>query len=267
MSIFSIFKKHIKKDIALQCVEYYEDNDIFLKTDNNYSFLKEKLITKNKISYQDMQNFFGETRGSNFSFFKKYNPILYKAFHNKKSLNEMEHSFPFEKTICIRPNLQDSSHSKKLSNLLSQNMDKKYLIIDLKNSPGGGTKTCASLCDILLPKCEIFIQKFKNKVVTYTSDENYYKFEKIFIFIDKNTASSSEILAYSLYTNLKNVVLIGSETRGKTCGQDIITNKKYGFIFSVTSFLWQIKNFSYENIEMLKPNSDNYMNEVQRQIS
>lgn len=266
-NIFNIFKKHINKNIIMQCIKYYEDNDIFLKKDNIYIKYKEELVNKHKISYGDMQNFLCKTRGSNFAFFQKYNPILYKAFHTKNKKCEINYSSPFKNTICIKPNFQDTSQREKLINLLNKNIDLKYLIIDLRGSHGGSIKTCANICNLLLPECDVFTQKFKNKIVTYTSDKNYYKFEKIFIFIDQQTASSSEILAYSLYTNLKNVVLIGAKTCGKTCGQDIITNKKYGFIFSTVTFLWQIKNFSYENIEIVKPKDDDCLIEVQKQIN
>lgn len=266
MNIFNIFKKCINNNIIKQCIEYYEDNDIFLKMDNNYNFYKEQLLSNNKIPYIEVQNFFTKTRGSNFSFFRKYYPFLYKSFNNKYEYLGIEHTFPLENTICVKLNFQDFSQDKKLKELLNKNIDKKYLIIDLRGCLGGNVKICASLCNVLLPECEIFTQKFKNKIVTYMSDNKYYKFEKIFIFIDNYTASSSEILAYSIYNKLNNVSLIGFRTYGKTCGQNIITNKKYGFILSVVSFSWQIKNFSYKNLEILNPSNNDYIAEVQKQI-
>ncbi len=255
MIIFNKFKKYVDKNIITQCIEYYEDNDIFLKIDDKYNDYKKNLISKNKISYQDMQNFIVQTRKSSFSFFKKYNPLLYKAYHTECDKHEIDYTIPFKNALCIIPDFQDRSQAKKLINLFKNNSKTKYLIIDLRGSCGGSIKTCADLCNLLLPRCEIFTQKFKRKIVTYFSSENYYEFEKIFIFIDAKTSSSSEILAYSLYTNLNNVILIGENTFGKTCGQNIITNKKYGFIFSIVSFTWEINDFSYENVKILKPDN------------
>jgi len=266
MNIFNVFKKYINKDVIIQCIEYYEDNDVFLKIDDSYNSFKNDLLSKKRISYQDMQNFLTNTRGSSFTFFKKYNPFLYKAFHGRSINNDIEHTFPFQNSICIKPNFQDFSQNKKLIKLLNENMDKQYLIIDLRHSSGGSIKTCANLCNILLPKCEIFTQKFKNKIITYVSDENYYKFKKVFILVDQFTASSSEILAYSLKMQLDNSFLIGSKTFGKMCGQDIITNKKHRFIFSIVSFLWHIKDFSYEDTKISKPSTEDYMEEVKKYI-
>ena len=111
-----------------------------------------------------------------------------------------------------------------------------FPIIDLRHSASGSIKNCAKICSLLLPKGNIFTQEFKNKNVTYVSDENYYKFDEIFILVDNYTASSSEILAYALKTKLNNCKLIGYKTYGKTVGQDIRTNKKQGFILSTVTF-------------------------------
>lgn len=266
MIIFNNFKRHIDKNIITQCIEYYEDNDVFLKTDDEYNDYKKRLISKSKISYQDMESFIIQTRKSNFSFFKKYNPLLYKAYHTQCNDRKIDYTTPFKNALCIIPNFQDGSQARKFIDLFKSNLTTKYLIIDLRGSRGGSIKVCADLCNLLLPQCEAFSQRFKNKTVTYTSDENYHKFEKIFIFVDTKTASSSEILAYSLYTNLNNVVLIGENTFGKTCGQNIITNKKYGFMFSVVSFTWEINGFSYGNVKILKPENNDYLNAVRRYI-
>lgn len=45
-------KKYLKKAVVLECLNYYEENDIFLKLDDNYYKLKENLFNK-KITYKD----------------------------------------------------------------------------------------------------------------------------------------------------------------------------------------------------------------------
>lgn len=263
MNVFLYFKKYLNRDIALQCLDYYEENDIFLSTGDEYFLLKEELTDK-KISYMDMAKFINETRGSQFSFFRKYNPIIYKMYHNNKNDKlPVEQNLDIAKSIFIKPNFQDGLFCKKLSKIIRQNRDKEYLIVDLRHSAGGSVKNCAALCNMLLPKCDIFTQNFKNRTVTYLSDEDSFKFKKVFVLVDKFTASSSEIFAYSLKTHLKNCVLIGEPTYGKTVGQDIITNKKYGFILSVVSFKWHIDGFSYKDIEIVKPSScDNFIDTI-----
>ena len=211
-----------------------------------------------------MDKFINETRGSQFSFFRKYNPIIYKMYHNNKNdKSPVEQNLDIAKSIFIKPNFQDGLLCKKLSKIIRQNRDKEYLVVDLRHSAGGSVKNCAALCNMLLPKCDIFTQNFKNRTVTYLSDEDSFKFKKVFVLVDKFTASSSEIFAYSLKTHLKNCVLIGEPTYGKTVGQDIITNKKYGFILSVVSFTWHIDGFSYKDVEFVKPSScDNFIDTI-----
>lgn len=261
-------KKHLKKELVLECLNYYEENDIFLKLDDNYYELKENLLNKKRITYWDVGNFIKDTRGSEFSFFKKYNPYLYKMYHNQKNnISDIEYHFNIDNSIFIRPNFQDNFIDKKLSKLINQNQDKKYLIIDLRQLSGGSIKNCANICNILLPKGDIFTQEFKNKRVTYTSDNNYHKFTNIFILVDKYTASSSEILAYALKTKLENCKLIGYKTHGKIVGQDIRTNKKQGFILSTVSFKWYIDKFSYETIEIIEPNNNDFIGTVNQEIN
>lgn len=267
MNILLHLKKYLNKELVLECLNYYEENDIFLKLDDNYYSLKANLLNKKQLTYCDVENFIKDTRGSDFSFFKRYNPHLYNTYHNQqRNSSDVEHDLKLQNAIVIKPNFQDNFIDKKLARLIRENTDKKYLIIDLRHSVGGSTKNCAKICNLLLPKGEIFSQKFKNRIVTYISDENYYKFDKVFIFVDKYTASSSEILAYALKTKLKNSQLIGYKTLGKTVGQNIITNKKQGFILSTVTFKWEIEGFLYETTEIVEPIAHDFFKTINQEI-
>lgn len=48
MIIFNKFKKYVDKNIITQRIEYYEDNDIFLKIDDKY-IIKRILLVKIKF--------------------------------------------------------------------------------------------------------------------------------------------------------------------------------------------------------------------------
>lgn len=153
-----------------------------------------------------------------------------------------------------------------MSKLINENKNRENLIIDLRHSIGGSIRNCAKICNLFLPKGNIFTQEFKNKKTTFMSDENYHKFTEIFILVDQYTASSSEILAYALKTKLKNCNLIGCKTYGKTIGQDIITNKKYGFILSIDTFKWYIDDFSYDTINIVNPVNDDILQTLEQKI-
>lgn len=127
----------------------------------------------------------------------------------------------------------------------------KFLAIDLCNNRGGAAKELHKISDLLLPEAQVYTEITSlNYDMIYKSNADHYDFEKIFVFLDKNSASCSEVLALSLKENLKDkVVLIGKETEGKGVGQDLVENRKYRFIHQIVYFDWHVDG---KNVEDLK---------------
>ncbi len=248
--MISLLKKDsLPRNIILECLDYYEKNDIFLNKSKEYDSLKKTLLSNKQIKFGDMKQFIAQTRNN-----------MYTEFSFYKKETQKIHSFDiiadtyFKKVLYVKFSLWDKLSPIKLLNILNS-MKKDFLLIDLRGCTGGYLKNCIDICNMLLPKREIVSLHYKRKIVTHFSDEHHYKFKKIFIVLDKFTASSCEILSYSLYTNLDNVILFGEPTFKKNFGQDYIINKKYNFYFLIPTFKWFIKDFSFDNVDIRHINS------------
>jgi carboxyl-terminal processing protease len=127
---------------------------------------------------------------------------------------------------------------------------KKYLILNLRNNRGGIFESCIKIARLLLPECTMLKAKHRNKTVEYTNTGiNQIKFDKIFILINENTASCSEILCLMLQQLLDNVVVMGKKMYFKECGQHTISSRKYNYIFSITDFKWFINDKTSSDIK------------------
>lgn len=255
--MISLFKRSwLPRDVVEECLDYYEKNDIFLNKSKEYNLLKGVLLSNKKIKFNDMKQFVAQTRNN-----------MYTEFSFYKKKNYKNHSFDiitdiyFKKVLYVKFSLWDKLSPIKFMKILDS-INKDFLIIDLRSCTGGYLKSCLEICNMLLPECEIVSLNYKRKIVTHYSDEYYYKFKKIFIMLDKSTASSCEILAYSLYTNLNNVILLGEPTFKKTFGQDYIINKKYNFYFLVPTFKWFIKDFSFDSV-YIKPLNSSFLSQIE----
>lgn len=185
-----------------------------------------------------MQQFIRSTRGI------KYSDFIYGRSSHKYMINDdgnsIDYDFKFSNCIYIKIPRLNNANVKKINRILTNNLRKDNLIIDLRGSTGGYIEACADLCQMLLPECEIFTNNYRNKKTIYYSDEAQIKFDNIFVFVNEHTASSSEILALALKKKLNNCFILGNETTQKQYGQDYIHNKKYKFTLITTSFMWTV---------------------------
>jgi carboxyl-terminal processing protease len=120
-----------------------------------------------------------------------------------------------------------------------------HLIIDLRDNPGGFVMVFTKLADLFTTNGTIFGRyQFRNEADSYNlraSEPQKYKFDKIVILINRNSASASESFAASLGDNLDNVIIVGEKSFGKGVAQKTIT-------FSDGSA------FKYTYAEYLRPN-------------
>lgn len=99
----------------------------------------------------------------------------------------------------------------------------KYLIIDLRDNPGGVVDYAMKTTDLLITEeHSLFTFKAKGDVpfMDYTSDAAGYTFDKIIIMVNANTASAAEAMTISL-KSLSDAIIVGTKTYGKEIGQVI----------------------------------------------
>jgi carboxyl-terminal processing protease len=119
------------------------------------------------------------------------------------------------------------------------------LVIDLRDNPGGFVMVFNKLADLFTPSGTNFGRyQFRNEADSYNlraTESQKYRFNKIVILINRNSASASESFAAALGDNLDNVIIVGENSFGKGVAQKTIT-------FSDGS------SFRYTYAEYLRPN-------------
>lgn len=237
--------------LIMECLSYYENNDIFLNRNYEYQKLREKFINSNRTDIHTFKQFVYATRGSGFTDF------LIEGAHSD-SLNLKEQSHLQYRLIGEYLYVSLTYFTKKSVDLaveiMIQYKNRPYLILDLRNSAGGYVDACMSFCRMLLSGDgkEIVTLSYKHKKTTYyTHDQESLSYKKIYIFVNEHTASCSEIAALALKINLKFVQLIGNQTKGKKCGQEMIVNKASGFTMIIPAFTWKCSKYEIEDFQEL----------------
>ena len=130
------------------------------------------------------------------------------------------------------------------------------------------------MLDFLLPECVTsYLVDRDSEIYTYKSDKNQMTFKHIYIYVNENSASSSELLTLGLKTYLNNVTVIGRPTVGKGVGQTVFESKKNKYMIFLVCTYWNIKekNISSQKIQPdinIKGNElSNYINAMNKHIS
>lgn len=139
----------------------------------------------------------------------------------------------------------------------------EYLIIDLRNNGGGYTDVAIQIADALLPKGQIMRSvALQSELINY-SDEAYTSFDKIFVLLDKGSASCSEILPLALKENLGDkVYLIGTETVKKGVGQLVMNKARNHMFIQAVDHRWYVYDKDVNSLnEYLKAGNYNLKSE------
>ena len=105
----------------------------------------------------------------------------------------------------------------------------KSLVFDLRGNPGGTLSSVVGILDFMLPEGLIITQRYANGEKTeYTSDSEGLEFEalygkdfKLAVLVNGATASAAELFTCALKDYGK-AVIVGTQTYGKGCGQNVI---------------------------------------------
>lgn len=152
-----------------------------------------------------------------------------------------------------------------------ENTENSTLIIDLRDNFGGLIDSANDILDTLLRSCTTsFTIDRDGYISSYNSGESSIEFNNIIIFVNENTASSSELLALGLKKFLPNVTIIGKPTFGKGVGQVVYENKKQKFLVYLVNFHWNVKETNITNTKIIPDiyvdsnNLSDYLNEVSK---
>lgn len=125
------------------------------------------------------------------------------------------------------------------------------LVIDLRDNPGGLTHPTNMILDILLPECVTsYIIYRDGTIYTNYSDKLQTTFNHIYVFVNGNSASSSELLSLGLKKHLNNVTIIGTPTVGKGVGQRVFEEKKEKYMIFLVNHYWNVKETNIQGMSI-----------------
>ena len=130
--------------------------------------------------------------------------------------------------------------------ILKENTDKDYLIIDLINNGGGALDSVVAICDLFLPSKQLVATietKNKDQTKYQTKDKDAYTYDHIFLLMNENTASASEILIGCLGYHLPNLTIIGTNTYGKGIAQRTSDYCKKGDLVGIKG---RVETYNYD---------------------
>jgi len=141
--------------------------------------------------------------------------------------------------------------------------------LDLRDNTGGSTDSANNILNALLPELLISQMIYKDgNVYPYYSDKSMIAFNHIYILVNENTVSASELLTLGLKTFLDNVTIIGQNTYGKGVGQDVFEDRMNKRIYYIVSHYWNVREQNISEVGIIPDimiqghELKNYLNEI-----
>jgi tetratricopeptide (TPR) repeat protein len=244
------------KDQSLisQISEFIEDSYLYFKSTDNYNQTKERLLSKEDQTIDDVYELVRTVYNPDDLFTYILSGQDYKDY---MEINE-EKTVEYNQLDNNREYIRISSFMPRTSNEfldIIENIDateQKDLIIDLRDNYGGNTDSGCNILDFLLSDCVVcnLIDKsgYTNQ---YYSDASQIVFKNIYVLTNENSASCSELVALGLKTYLDNVTIIGKKTFCKGVGQFVYEDKNREFALFLVNHYWNVRevNIMDEGIE------------------
>lgn len=160
--------------------------------------------------------------------------------------------------ISIFANNTAEQFKSNYEKLKKENIDS--LIIDVRDNSGGHLTAVSSILSQLMDKKHVIYQiKDKNKTEKFYSEGNSTEKCPIIVLINNSSASASEVLASALNEQL-NAVLVGEKSFGKGTVQELqgLNNGNY---YKITTKKWLTSKGKWVNEKGIKPDVEVSMDE------
>ena len=207
-----------------------DGNDL---TDKNASEAVALIKANDTNNIQIEINRNGETKSFNLYKSSLYIPAIYKEIFNQNN-----HKIGYLQISRFSDSIYEQ-FNKELRNLEDSYIDS--LIIDLRNNTGGYLIGATNIAELFLEKGKI-IYSLQNKISkndTKDSTDEHRKY-KVYVLINKGTASASEVLAAALKYSY-GATLVGDTSYGKGKVQKT-SNLTDGTMYKYTSAKWLTPN-------------------------
>jgi tetratricopeptide (TPR) repeat protein len=229
---------------AERIVNFVKENYLYLDKVEDFDIKAENFISKDEIEYQDIYEFIESIRIEDdlFTFFiwGEY----YEEYIDEIENDDIEYKVLDENYHYLRFDSFTQGISGKFSHTLKNipATENSYLILDLRDNPGGLLFTAINILDTLLPECISSYTIDRNGYMnTFKTSYDHFPFKHIYLLVNEDSASASELVALSLKTYLPNVTIVGKNTFGKGVGQTVFENKENKYIIFLTDSFWNVK--------------------------
>jgi len=271
-SLFSYFGFVIASD-AKNIIRDFERSYLYshVLMNREYIDFKNSILNKPITSKEEISSLINHSKklsGDNVTNFSYANLAQGKVKYSLYKKMEFEKRKIDDNTLYIRLTNFGENAEDKFYKAIEKAKNIDYLILDLRGNHIYSLDEVIKIADDLLPgNSTIAAVEFANSKHQYSSDNFFYEFKKIFVFLNQESGCGSEMLALTLKENLKdNVEIIAKDTMGMNIGQ--IYKTYYNKInFSIASFRWNVKGqnskdlakhlVKYKNTEL--KNLEDYM--------
>ena len=233
-----------QKPLNEQLVDMFRDNYLYIDQVQNFEEEADKFLKLENTSNKDIEEFIYKVKDKEDWFTYVVYGEQFDYYMNLKDIDTVKGEKIRDDLAYISVGMFEENTDKEFKEEIKSidNPDKTNLVIDLRDNPGGMLETAANMLDLLLPKCiSCTYQDRKGYLQLYESDEDMINFKHIFILVNGNSASASEIFTLGLKNYLDNVTIIGDNTFGKGVGQNIFVDMNKKILVAVVSFYWNVR--------------------------
>lgn len=230
-------------------------------------------VDEEKENYSTITSYCSGKKGETITLkIRRFNNKHFQDLDINVTFDDIIYPYAYQQNINDRDSLMiklesfssdslDRRSSVQIENIIKNNLDKKNLILDLRDNGGGSVDSMVEICDLFLPKNKLIMTteiKDLTRTKYLTKDDTEYTFEQIIILMNNNTASASEILISCLDYHLDNVVLVGRKSYGKGIAQrKRVLTQEYSFQYTFAKWftpadIW----IQDESLQGISPSSD-----------
>ena len=229
---------------AERIIKFVKENYLYLDKVEDFDIKAENFISKDKIEYKDIYEFIESIRLEDdlFTFFIWGD--YYEEYIDEIENDEIEYKVLDKNHYYLRFDSFTQGISGKFSDTIKNipSTEDSYLILDLRDNPGGLLFTAMNILDTLMPEyISTYTIDRDGYMNTYQTSYDHFSFKHIYILVNEDSASASEVIALSLKTYLPNVTIIGRKTYGKGVGQTVFENKENKYVIFLVNSFWNVK--------------------------
>ncbi|OBR68118.1 hypothetical protein A7K91_07880 [Paenibacillus oryzae] len=237
--------KEKDKPIGAQIKAFFEDNYLYLDAvEASRGLLSE--LDQPDISLKEIAERFekAKKKGDQFSFFIYGDDYDQLGYYEENDLELREEGSMVYIRIPTFHMRTDDAFIDIIDRI--EEPESKSLVLDLRGNGGGIAQSANIMLDALLPDYVTSMMIYRNgQTENFYSDPSYTAFQHIYILVDENSASASELLTLGLKSYLSNVTIVGRDTYGKGVGQYVFDDPVHKVLLYVVNFYWNVKQ---ENI-------------------